>query len=261
MRNFSRRHWLIISVAIVVILAWQIPSRWQASLIFLRNGLRPCDWNEDLFPPIDSGDASAESTVQRWQQTYHQNLSAIVDAHSDQSQARIECIDRPRTEASGPLAQIADGIEPWSSSGEYYEEDMAEIASGYLETYECALRTYRANLYEDLIRQASVVAATSTLFAWPPRNDENMVLMPPVLNQWYKEVPQIDQELKLARPTLERTLTYLNGTDRLRALDVALLCLERASLDIRNVMSLAAETSACVPSRIWDSRGGLFKYQ
>lgn len=249
--------WLVAVIGLTAA-TWQAGMRWQASALFLRDGLRPCGLNTDLFAPVQS---DGDGAVVRWSEQYHQTVSGIVEAHLGVSTQQIECSGQPRTRPSGPLSEVASQMEPWKSGTEFYEEDMMPILSAYLETYECALRAYRARHYGELLRQASALPRTNSVFPFPSLNSAGSPLLPPLVAQWFKEVPLIEHELALARPALQRTFTYLNGQDRLRALDINLTCLERASLDIRNSMSLAAEASACFPSRIWDSRGGLYKPQ
>jgi len=80
--------------------------------------------------------------------------------------------------------------------------------------------------------------------------------IPDVGKQMVQEMRQIQEEMSIARRTLNRTLTFIGSIDRLRPLSAELECLQRASLDIRNGMALAADTSACLP-RIWNAKDPL----
>ena len=67
---------------------------------------------------------------------------------------------------------------------------------------------------------------------------------------------KIDNELLTARPALQRALIIAGGYGRLARLDKELQCIQRASLDYRNVFAVVAETSSCLP-RNWGAKDPL----
>ena len=76
------------------------------------------------------------------------------------------------------------------------------------------------------------------------------------LDQQAEENQAINSDLRIARPALERTLQIVGGYDLLRPLALDIECIKRTSLDLRNVLGLAAEVSTCLP-RSWDGHDSL----
>ena len=85
---------------------------------------------------------------------------------------------------------------------------------------------------------------------------DNQVHMTDILREQTIQFKKMKEEVALARPTLHRTLSLIGGIDRLRPVDSSFECLQRASLDIRNILGLTAEVTSCLP-RILDTRGSL----
>lgn len=199
----------------------------------------PCSIKDGPFADVD---------FDRWPQTYHGTVSAVIDAHLDKlrnpSTASITCTadDYPAMVAgSGPLQSLASRLAPWKNRAAS-ELELGPVLQEYLRTYECALQEKRYFLPTS--RQSSSSSQGPELgygrFVSEEQDDASV----------------ISRELASARPLLERTLSIVGGMDRLQPLSLDIECIRRASLDLRNTLGLTAEAAACMP-RAWDVRGSL----
>ncbi len=247
-----------------------------------------CEMNEDLFPieedydesafpftfPITFPDSSstsseddekeeaARTTVEEWRDFYTAAVDAIIRAHMNQPPSI--CRAEPFVPASNPLKAIAALLEPWKSGVPFTEEEAPSILLEFLRTYRCALQFRAGDLYYQNALDAYEAEPDDPSFEYPPKdedefNDDNSIFVIPVLARSLREQLVIEEELTLAEPAMRRTLTYIAAADRMRPLSSNITCLEDVSLEIRNLMSLAAETSACMV-RIRNARGSLRTY-
>ncbi|TSC58595.1 MAG: hypothetical protein Greene041619_469 [Candidatus Peregrinibacteria bacterium Greene0416_19] len=195
-----------------------------------------CERNEALFTSGNGGN------LEQWVLTYHNDLRRIVSAHL-RPQSPI-CTGNVTSPPSQDLRTLAAKLKPWKTPAAMQaltEQDMGAVLLEYLREYECAMREARDFLPADIATAfGSLTPLTGAGLA----------------GEGIRRASIIQQELSIPRAALHRTLLFLAGTERLQPLSMNLACLERASLDIRNVLGLAAETSACLP-RIWDARGSL----
>jgi hypothetical protein len=203
--------------------------------------LAACSENNILFPkdlPLGIG----QDRIDLWRDRYHGTVSAIVDAHF--TPTRIQCTADVRELPSGSLQALAAQLPPWEDHATLVtlsEGDIGAVLLEYLRIYECALQNRALSLAPDIAKDIT---------------KDGRWELGKFVTEHPKQEQKIQKELTLARRALHRTLALLGGIDRLRPLSTSLECLQRASLDLRNVLGLAADTTACLP-RIWDARGSL----
>lgn len=197
----------------------------------------------------------------QWINTYHDAVDRIVNAHMNAirgavTQQPLKCTAGTLyalLQPTGDLRALAAILPPWNpekqKSARFLENlseaDIGSVLLEHLRVYECALKERKKNLMQEVRTDLD--------------NNPDVpkpVTMSQVLNQTSKEQKQIGDELVAARVALNRTLTIIGSLDRLRPISLELECIQRASLDLRNVLGLAADTTACLP-RMWDTRGSL----
>lgn len=189
-----------------------------------------------------SGSSFATRPLQEWPAYYHGTVAQVVESHVQRmnsvTSVPLLCTaeDAHLVEsATDALQDLAAALPAWRSAGTALREsDMASVLLEFLRIYECSLNERR-----------------QTRWVAIPESDVGKLLM-----SASEEQKIIERELTLAQPALERTLLVIGGLDRLRPLSYGTECLKRTSLDLRNVLGLAAEASACLP-RAWDARGSL----
>ncbi|HLD78804.1 MAG TPA: hypothetical protein VJB16_07285, partial [archaeon] len=137
------------------------------------------------------------------------------------------------------LRSLAQELSPWKEGIRLSDSDTPAVLLEYIRVFECAMRERGHSLPIKVLEEAQ-----------EPLNQMELS------RKTTQEDAIIERELATARATLERTLTMLGGFNRLRPLALDLECLKRTSLDLRNVLGLTADTSACLP-RAFDARGSL----
>jgi hypothetical protein len=200
--------------------------------------LASCERSDKLFP------TKGKQTLEHWQDLYRVTVKEVLEAH-----------DRPRiaqcTEAGGDnpptdeLKILAASLPPWQKKKSFdalIETDMPAVLLEYQRLYECALNERLSFLLPTVVSDM--------------KSSDGSVNVAPLKNSLDDEQANIQQELALTRPVLHRVLGFVGASNRLSPLVNNLECLERASLDIRNALGLAADASACLP-RAWDARGSL----
>ena len=204
--------------------------------------LGPCDPDENLFSR-DDRPPQGKTVVDAWKERYHTRVSGVIEAHLAELRTGGTCAEGVRSPPTSALESLAEELPGWRSKGNLSEEDMAAVLLDYHQVYECSLQARAFTLSSDV---AAGMSAEGELFV-------SVTKYWSVLEQ---ERKAIDDELVISRGALRRALQYVSGRGRLHPLENALVCFERATLDIRNSLSLAAEASACLP-RIWDARTSL----
>jgi len=202
-----------------------------------------------LAPCTASGTTFETMKFDEWKDEYHKRVSEVVEAHiqsiAQTSQNPLQCTAEDYASVLRPsdkLSALASELPAWKDRTDGLSEaDAGSVLLEYLRVYECSLNERRYLL------------SVSPLL--PTERDTPMDIGD-LNTEVRKEVAIIEKEVAIARPILERTLTIVGGYDRLRPLMIDIECLKRASLDLRNVLGLAAEASACMP-RIWDTHGSL----
>lgn len=198
------------------------------------------------------------SNLEAMVEQYHSTVAEVIDAHvndlADVNTLPLTCTAndyRGLLTPSSALSALAAKLPEWgpSRAGELSEADLGSVLLEHLRVYECALYRREQFLEVFIIREQGT---TETV------GDEDIQTIPsPDLSQeQQRQQALIEREIKTARPTLERAISYLGGIDRLRPLTAELECLKRASLDLRNATGLMAESASCMP-KAWDARGSL----
>jgi|GEM_PF-2166737 len=199
----------------------------------------------ESFPDLFSGD------FEDWDDAFESTIQAIIDGNQDEED--IVCTDDlavlPSERMTGLATTLAKRSPYWQQKvdeGTLTESDVYRMILDYLDAYECALAYEEGNLPEIMVRRET------------ENNEQYSFLnLPEGIGTGQKDIVE---QIDIARESVTRTLTILAGLNRLSPLERAFICLERSSRDLRNVLGLAAETSACIPIRTWDTRGQLRDY-
>lgn len=184
-----------------------------------------------------------------WAKDYHSTVAQVVEAHMDSlnNTAKLPLTCTAPDYASmvrptGPLHDLAAELSPWKDDAQKLqalsETEIGPVLDEYLRVYECALNE-RKNFLQIRVQQSQNGG-----------NDYSNSI------EVARQSAIIDHQLALARMALDRTLQIVGGADRLRPLALDIECLKRTSLDIRNILGLVSQVSACLP-RIRDARGSL----
>lgn len=208
-----------------------------------------CGTNDGMFDTT-----LLEATIEE----YHLTVAGVIDAHindlSDINTLPLTCTAndyRGLLAPSSALESLAARLPEWgpSRAGELSEADMGSVLLEHLRVYECALYRRSQFLEVFIIRERGTTGKVNG-------EDIQTISSFDLSEEQRRQQSLIEHELLTARPTLERTLAFIGGIDRLRPLTAELECLKRASLDLRNSMGLMAESASCMP-KIWDARGSL----
>ncbi|TSC80514.1 MAG: hypothetical protein G01um101425_168 [Candidatus Peregrinibacteria bacterium Gr01-1014_25] len=205
---------------------------------------------ERLTSCTADGTPFASLEFSQWASTFHGTVDSVVAAHlkrrkSLQIPVRCAASGVRHTELpTDELEKLARALPPWkgrsnvslfsgpSQAPDLSEDDIGPVLLEFLRTYECSMTEYQL---EKQLQQSGESTAVFVLRA----NSERRTMR---------------EELQVARAAVGQTLVMLGGIGRLNPLLREFLCLERASIDLRNGLGLVAEASACLP-RAWDARG------
>ncbi len=228
---------LCTGISLLLVAGCASAPRWQWA------GLEP------LSPCGIEGGPFEDTKLRDWPETYHSTVSRIVEAHliklQEPSSTDIKCTAgdyASMMKANSALQGLASKLEPWKES-QVSELEVGPVLLEYLRVYECALEEKRYFITGAQHSSASSSSAPSIAYG-------------KYIEEEADDSTLIEREMATARPILERTLSLMGGLDRLNLLKLEIECLRRSSLDLRNVLGLAAEASACMP-RSWDVRGSL----
>lgn len=211
--------------------------------------LGACDREGSKF----SDDADNKLSFDQWSETYHRDVDGVVNAHMNAIRRAtkdnpLKCTAQTLQGLLQPtpvLGALAETLPPWKHPvyrKNLSEADIGSVLLEYVRVYECALKEREKFLTEEIRKDKD--------------REKESINFSQLLIQKQKEQTQIGDELVAARAALNRTLTIIGSLDRLRPITLELECIMRASLDLRNALGLAADTTACLP-RIWDARGSL----
>ena len=206
-----------------------------------------------------------------WATAYHSGVSAVIDAHLLQlgayaaevgnantpltAQAKpLDCtkIDAQSQPPTAALVAMASKLPPWKDADRLASLSRGDTAAVLLEnlrTYRCALKDAQ---FFDVIRADSALRDTNGSAA--PVTWYNLVLEASNIRSVAEE------EQTVSREALNRTLMLIAGFDRVGMFRVAMECLARTSLDLRNTLGLLTEAGACLPG-IQDKKNGLRDFQ
>lgn len=193
-----------------------------------------------------------QKPFKEWAETYHKTVDDVIEEHMGPTELKCEGQSYQELLQPGPkLSQLAHSLPPWQDTQnrqKLQQSDVGLVLLEYLRVYECSLMEYSFFQAPEIVREE-----------FRSQNPATMVLNffhADLVKQLFERSAIIVNETKTARKTLYKVLDLLSSYDRLRPMEAELECLQRTSLDIRNVMSLAAETSACLP-RAWSAKDPL----
>ncbi len=192
-----------------------------------------------------------------WPKKYHETVAKVIEAHmksiEDTKTTELQCTASDYASLVKPipeLTELAKTLPPWKDPlklSKLSETELGPVLLEYLRVYECSL-SERRNFLSTIVAKEFATAPTTAPNTLQQRIDYNETTD--------EQRRIIDYETAIARTTLNKTLIIVGGQDRLRPLGLDIECLKRVSLDIRNIMGLLSQASACMP-RIRDARGSL----
>lgn len=217
--------------------------------------LGPCTgYEEDDFFEIPIDELSEEhDMLDAWKEQYDQAVEDIIQSQISNDNFNPKCDAESMSEFLEPtneMKTIAEKLPPWRDTDDLDDLsrlDFAPVLQEHLRMYECAMveRTYF--LMHDIAIELGAMYAGDPIY-WQT-----------VFNEYIDQRSKIISELRLARSSLHRALALLGGTERMRVLQAEVECIQRASLDIRNGISLGAEATSCMP-RTWNAKDPLRDY-
>lgn len=194
-----------------------------------------------------------------WPQMYHSTVASVVDAHikslQDTTTLPLECSATDYSSVIKPTAalrNLAQTLPPWKDAEKLQklsEMDIGPVLLEYVRIYECALSERRNTLDIQILKDFANNSSSSSANGLSMERDD-------MNTKDTEERLKIAKEIAVARPALDRTLMIIGGEDRLHPLSIDIECLKRTSLDIRNILGLVSQASACLP-RIRDARGSM----
>ncbi len=228
---------------------------------------------------------NAPSEVEDWKNTFHSTVSLVIDEYF--TPAELQCSGSSYAQAFPPrptLQKLASTLPSWrtltwqlhneGASSNWWgifsggsvdwtqvnynslylsELDVGTVLLEYLRMYECALV------------ERTLFLPTHTLDQESKREELISGNILPALERMIVAVivwtdrETIIEELLIARRAINRTVTMLSGYNRFNVLNMELQCLQQASLDMRNGLALAADSTSCLP-RIWNAKDPLRDY-
>lgn len=201
-----------------------------------------------LAPCTAQGLAFADLPFKDWPATYHSTVNQVIEVHletmQDLGRKRLDCTAADTLialPASFPLQLLAATLPPWEAQEQaatLSELHAAVVLKEYVRVYECANLERRESLAVRVNeRENGTVSSDAPASAgWergPFQKEEDL------------QLAQIDRELAIARPALERTLDVLGSTDQLLPVAIETECIKRASLNLRNVTGLLSDVLSC----------------
>lgn len=258
-----KRTFIGLTVACITIIAasgFVLQNRyntWRAGLLQTVPTLGLCGiQNEDFFARTFQEISRDNDIVDLWKEAYHARIDELITQQLDDQYFTPVCDAENFSEFLQPtpiMQQTIGEFDAWSEDPEANNLSRLEIG---LVTYE-VLRSYECALFE---RKAYMISQITDEIAFeqfgnsqPDPNEQFAVALSAISREYQDQYVKIMQELETARPALEQVLRIVNGKERTKILEAEIDCLQRASLDLRNVTSLAAEANSCLP-RIWNSR-------
>ena len=244
---FSTRFFSFLPLAIILFLTACTP---QDRGGFLGDRLAPCSAQGSVFADLPFKD---------WPSTYHSTVDVIIKEHLEMTQdigkKQLDCTAANTLSVlppSFPLNLLAATLPPWESperSGTLSELHAAAVLKEYVRVYECANLERRESLAVRVNERengtvgsgsgttgSGVSGSGGQRTGWergPFQKEEDI------------QLAQINRELAIARPALERTLDVLGSIDQLLPLAIETECIKRASLNLRNAVGLLSDALSC----------------
>lgn len=204
-------------------------------------GIPPCQILESLF---ENSDEDPEG--KKWYEDFKKNVSTIIE--ESRNSKNMECTSVTLSNPPALLKSLASSLPSWQvRREELTDADTYDVLLDYLEAFGCSLKSKSVTLPIDYSYASESSSSAKTFFGQ--------------LVKYLNWTDVSAQQLVLERETLRRSLTLLMGLNRVKPLDHAFLCLNRASKDLRNGLGLLSEASDCLANRTWDTRQWLRKMQ
>ncbi len=214
--------------------------------------LAPCSRFEDRYQHL----GFTETQIDEWPDIYHNRVDRIVEEYL--KPVELSCAAENYVafmKPGGELTDLAASLPTWNDPKVPLSRfDTSRVLLEYLRIYECALtefdhfRSYGTakEEFREEFGPGDVTAFFDFFFSDLMVNTK-------------ERGDIINRERIVARKSLQRVLTLMGAFDRLRPLDGELECMQRFSIDVRNISALSAETSACLP-RVWNAKDVLRDY-
>ena len=223
----------------------------QESGGFLGNRLAPCAAAGSPFEGLAFKD---------WPETYHSTVDTIVEAHLETirgiGKAHLNCTADNSLAAFPPsfaLNLLAASLPPWEAqeqSAGLSELHIGAVLMEYLRVYECANLERRETLSVRVNERENGIVGSGSGATGSAASGSGG-LNPPAWNRgpFTSEVDaqraQIERELAVARPALERTLDVIGSIDQLLPVEIETECIKRASVNMRNAAGLLTDALSC----------------
>lgn len=191
-----------------------------------------------------------ESTpVEAWPDMYHERVDKVIEEYLEKAELECDAENYGELLRAGPeLYDLAASLPTWQDSAVPLTRfDTARVLLEYLRVYECALMEFDEFLYFDTTIEMGREDPSLGMFD---------IFMSDLMVEGQERAGLIAKERATARKILQRVLKLIGAFERLRPIEAELECMQRLSLDIRNVSALTAEASACLP-RTWNAKDSL----
>jgi len=207
--------------------------------------LAPCT----RFDTRYAGLQFAEIPMKDWPDLYHDTVNDVIEEYLEPSTVSCDAKDYGSLAEPGKrLLELATSLPTWADKKVPLSRlDTPRVLLEYLRIYECALTEFDEFLMHD-----------TWLEEYDEQGDAGFLkyFLSDLMRSAFGRAEIINQERAVSRTSLNRALTIIGAFDRLAPLDAELECMQRFSLDMRNITALSAEASACLP-RIWNAKDTL----
>ncbi len=209
--------------------------------------LPPCEVNKDLFPPQAQFLGDKRNPVERWKDEFNKKMNDLVRAHLASAEKRTTCTSSPTVEATDEERMLALRLSPWKDGAALTASDFSAVVLEYLRAYTCTLNGRASMMMSEVAWDAEEEDKLGSFDLFEPGSEDPLLYT--IAMEARREELLVKEELAIAPRTVHRLLRYVAALDRLRPVEASLRCLERASLDIRNILALNADASACMEAR------------
>lgn len=252
-RTFLRRHGMLVAVLLgLSIIAAVMQSNLGATLVTVDSVFRlprpdpesvyakPCSSSGSLFDANVDVNMNDPDFVMR----KYRGLAggAFTEREESLSKPSSWTCNAPSFEEMMPetpaLTEIASGLGGWEEGITF--ANFSSIMMELQRVYECKLTEMQMN------------ATTIVFYQGTDAQDEDdpagsLYELPRV----DELVTKLDEEKKISRIAMERTLLALRSAELMAPFTVEMYCLQLETMDVRLAMSLLADTASCMP-KIWD---------
>lgn len=215
--------------------------------------LAPCSRFDDRYETF----LFRDTNVEEWPAIYHAEVEAVVQEYFEPVKPVCDAGNYEEFFKPGSaLLDLASGLPTWNDPDVPLSRlDTSRVLLEYLNLYECALMEFDTFLYYDTAtekfdEEEEARGAFVEFFDF---------FVTDLFSESARRAKLIERERIVARKTLKRVLAIAATADRLRPLEAELTCMQHFSLDMRNIASLTAEISSCMP-RTWNAKDVLRDY-